>query len=110
MKALRPRLARSLPIVACLSTSAVLWGVVFTTIRPVEQNFPLDDDWAYSKGAFAFARGDGIHYYGHPAMPLLGQWLWAYPYIKAFGESHAALRFSTILLSWLGILAFYDLL
>jgi hypothetical protein len=93
-----------------IGTTVLLWGVIFTVLPPGRQEFPLVDDWAYAKGAFAFARGEGIHYYHQPSMPLLGQWLLAYPLIKITGESHAALRLLTVTLSIIGTLAFYDLL
>ena len=79
-------------------------------LPPDRQDFPLNDDWAYSKGAFAFWRGEGIHYYRQPSMPLLGQWLLAYPVTRIAGESHVALRTLTITLSVFGLLAFYDLM
>jgi hypothetical protein len=88
----------------------VLWGILFLAIPPGQQDFPLNDDWAFARGAFDFARGDGIHYSRWSSMPQLGQWLWSWPFIQVFGESHAALRFSTIVLALLGILAFFDLL
>ena len=43
-------------------------------------------------------------------MPQLGQWLWACPFVWLFGPSHVTLRLSTLVLSWLGLAAFYDLL
>ena len=43
-------------------------------------------------------------------MPLLGQWLLAYPIVRIVGESNTALRLLTVGLSLLGVLAFYDLL
>jgi hypothetical protein len=42
-------------------------------------------------------------------MPQLGQWLWALPFLKVVGPTHVALRLSTIVLSWLGLLGLYDL-
>ena len=74
------------------------------------QDFPLNDDWAFARGAFGLAHGEGIHYSRWSSMPQLGQWLCARPFIEIFGESHAALRLSTIVLSLLGVLAFFDLL
>ncbi|WP_422931423.1 ArnT family glycosyltransferase [Singulisphaera sp. PoT] len=88
----------------------VLWGFIFSIHPPGRQDFPLVDDWAYSRGLFGLARGEGIHYFHQPSMPLLGQWLLAYPAVLVAGESHAALRVVTISLAMIGILAFYDLL
>ncbi len=43
-------------------------------------------------------------------MPQLGQWLWSFPFLQVIGWPHFALRVSVILLSWLGMISFYDLL
>jgi hypothetical protein len=94
-----------LPIVA----SAASWGFLFWLFPP-DQSFPLHDDWAFTKSALAFASGQGIHYYGWSSMPQLGQWLWAWPFIKFFGASFVTLRVSTIVLSLFGLIALYDIL
>jgi hypothetical protein len=93
-----------------LAASAVAWAVLFVAIPPAAQDFPLNDDWAFARGALRLARGEGIHYGGWASMPQLGQWLWACPFVWLFGASHVTLRLSAILLSWLGLAAFYDLL
>ncbi len=93
-----------------IGSIVMLWGLILTAIPADRQDFPLNDDWAYSKGIFALARGEGIHYYRQPSMPLLGQWLLAYPIVRIVGESNTALRLLTVGLSLLGVLAFYDLL
>jgi hypothetical protein len=105
-----PHRLRLSPIAYVILGSALCWTLLFVLIWPSEQNFPLNDDWAYSRGAFAFARGEGFHYQHWAAMPLLGQWLWACPFIWLGHQSHAALRLATIILSWLGLWALYDLL
>jgi hypothetical protein len=72
--------------------------------------FPLADEWAFGRGAFDFAAGHGIHYNHWASMPLLGQWIWAWPFIKVLGPSYFSLRLSVICLSWLGLIAFQFLL
>jgi hypothetical protein len=62
---------------ALLASVAALWGILFIAIPPWDQEFPLNDDWAFARGAFDFARGDGFHYLQWASMPQLGQWLWA---------------------------------
>lgn len=57
-----------------------------------------------------FAHGGGIHYSLWASMPQLGQWLWSWPFLQVFGSTHFTLRFSVIILSWLGLVAFCDLL
>jgi hypothetical protein len=95
-----------LPVVA----SAAGWGFIFWLFPPGELEFPLHDDWAFAKSAFAFAEGQGIHYYGWSSMPQLGQWIWAWPFIKILGPTFVTLRISTIVLSLFGLLALFDIL
>jgi hypothetical protein len=90
--------------------SALAWLVIFLAIPPARQNFPLDDDWAFAHGAIWFAHGLGIHYSRWASMPQLGQWLWSFPFLYLTELAHVALRISVIVLSWLGLVAFYDLL
>jgi hypothetical protein len=98
------------PIVWPILGSVLAWGFLCVVLPPSRQNFPLVDDWSYAHGAFRFARGEGIHYGNWGSMPQLGQWLWACPFVWVFGETHFALRLSTLVLSWLGLIAFYDLM
>jgi hypothetical protein len=100
----------SRPLILPLLGSVLAWGLLFVAFPPDRQNFPLNDDWAFARGAFQFARGEGIHYGSWASMPQLGQWLWACPFLWLFGFSHVVLRVSTLVLSWLGLAAFYDLL
>ena len=105
-----PRCPRLSPLTGTLLALAALWGGLFALFPPARQDFPLNDDWAYARGVFALVRGEGLHYFGQPSMPLLGQWLWAVPFVWLLGATHAVLRFSTLILSLLGLLAFRDLL
>jgi hypothetical protein len=100
---------------ACL---VLPWVIIFTFVPAGVQNFPINDDWAFSKGLRDLLDGKNLlndkppHaiYQGWSSMPLFGQWLWALPWIALLGFSHVTLRLSTIALSWLGLWAFYDLL
>jgi 4-amino-4-deoxy-L-arabinose transferase-like glycosyltransferase len=93
-----------------LLVSALTWGLLFACFPPEHQDFPLNDDWAFGRGAILFAGGEGIHYGKWASMPQLGQWLWACPFVWLLGPSFFTLRLSTIVLSWFGLWAFYDLL
>jgi hypothetical protein len=93
-----------------LAGSAAAWVILFALLPPTQQDFPLGDDWAFSQGAWSFAATGEIHYRNWASIPQLGQWLWAWPFLRLFGESHVALRISTIVLSWFGLWAFGDLL
>jgi hypothetical protein len=93
-----------------IAASALAWAVIAMTVPWGQQDIPLNDDWAYARGAIRFAHGEGIHYGKWAAMPLLGQWLWALPFVRVFGANHIVLRTSVILLSWLGLWGLFDLL
>jgi hypothetical protein len=101
---------RTLPFAAVLLASMVAWAVVFSSWPINLEDFPLFDDWSFARGASMFARGEGIHYGHWAAMPQLGQWLWAFPFIRTLGDTTPVLRISSIILSWLVLAGFYDLL
>jgi hypothetical protein len=87
------------------------WGGLIVLFPKQHQDFPLWDDWAYSRSAILFASGQGVRYFPYfSAMPQLGQWLWAWPFLRWFAPPLFALRLSTLVLGWLGIAAFHDLL
>lgn len=66
-------------------------------------NYPLYDDWQYSRTAKAFA-GTGRIVVDTPVAPaLVGQTLLAAPVILIFGFSHTALRLLTLALAVLGL-------
>jgi hypothetical protein len=99
-----------LPFGSVIAASALAWAVIVLAVPMNQQDIPLNDDWAYSQGAIRFAHGEGIHYDKWAAMPLLGQWLWATPFVRAFGGNHVVLRTSVIVLSWFGLWGLFDLL
>jgi hypothetical protein len=101
---------RLLPLLVTLSASLVAWTILFSSIPLGQQNFPLFDDWSFAQSALIFAKGEGIEYGHWAAMPQFGLWLWAFPFIRLLGGSYPVLRAATIILSWLGLAAFYDLL
>jgi hypothetical protein len=98
------------PFGSVMAASALAWTVIVFSVPFGQQDIPLNDDWAYSQGAIRFAHGEGIHYSKWAAMPLLGQWLWATPFVQCFGGNHVVLRTSVIVLSWFGLWGLFDLL
>lgn len=105
-----PLCMRISPFFLVIAVSTIFWAVLFALFPAPRQDFPLWDDFAFSQGAFLFAHGDGIRYLQWASMPQLGQWLWAAPFLWLLGPSQPVLRLSTIVLSWLGLWGFYDLL
>ncbi len=93
-----------------LLPSVAASALLFTAVGPSQQDVPLIDDWAFARSVFSLLSGEGIHYIHWASMPQLGQWLWAAPFLWGAGKSHVVLRISTIVLSWLGLGAYYALL
>jgi hypothetical protein len=103
------QLTRWAPALLVVSATAAAWALLFVLFPPREQNFPLIDDWSFSKSALRFARHGEITYGGYAAMPQLGQWLFALPFIWLGGPLHTLLRLSTLAVSCIGLVAYYDL-
>jgi hypothetical protein len=98
------------PVALLIAGLIMPWLVIFVALPPALQNFPINDDWAFAKAFRGWLEGRGLNYQGWASMPLWGQFAWAWPWTCALGLSHVTLRISTIVLSWLGLWAFYDLL
>ena len=99
------------PLAAVLLVWVTLWLLLFLAVPPTRQDFPLHDDWSFSHTASSPSFADrGSATTAWASMPQLGQWLWAWPFVAVLGESHVVLRFATLTLSTLGIVAFYALL
>lgn len=61
--------------------------------------FPLNDDWSYTRSALQFATGNGMHVDEWSAPSLVGQALYGGLLIRAFGMKFLALRLSTLVAS-----------
>lgn len=94
------RLFFGLPVIA--------WAVVVWAAP--ERDFRLADDWAFAKGAADFAATGQIHYFHWAAMPCLGQYFAAAPWVWAFGSSPSALRCFAVLCLLVTQAALYSLL
>ncbi len=71
--------------------------------------FPLNDDWAYSKSILIWLT-EGKYDIGEwPAMTLFTHLLWGILFTKAFGFSFFILRLSTIISSLIGVLTLFKL-
>jgi len=62
--------------------------------------FPLNDDWSYTRSAFRLGAGQGMHLDEWVAPSLVGQALYSGLLIKFLGPSFLVLRLSTLLLSF----------
>lgn len=71
--------------------------------------FPLNDDWSYTRSLQHLYFQNRFKLEGWTSMPLVGQLLWGWLFCKIFGFSFSVLRISTVVLGWAGGLAVYKL-
>ncbi len=84
----------------------ILWILAAIIINPIG-NFPLNDDWAYSKNVFYLTEQGILKFSDWPAMSLIFHMLWGGIYCLIFDFSFTTLRFSTLILGLLGIITSY---
>jgi hypothetical protein len=73
----------------------------------VSGNFPLNDDWSYSKTVkFLYDYGK-LEFTGWTSMTLAAQVFWGYIWSLLFGFSFEVLRYSTLFLSTTGLFFLY---
>lgn len=73
-------------------------------------NFPLNDDWAYGYSVKTLVEAGDFQLSGWSAANLLSQILWGALFCLPMGFSFTALRFSTLTLGLVGVIATYALL
>ncbi len=61
--------------------------------------FPLNDDWAYTRSAFKFGSGAGMHVDEWSAPSLVGQAMYGGALVRLFGAHFTVLRLSSLVLS-----------
>lgn len=92
-----------------LLTISAIWIVMAFLANPIG-NFPLNDDWVYALAVKSLLE-NGYYYFPSPASANVGpQVYWGALFCIPFGFSFTALRFSTLLIGLLGILALYQLI
>jgi hypothetical protein len=94
---------RSVLLVAALYVAAVV------AVDP-RGEFPLNDDWSYTRSAFGLAAGRGLRIDPWSAPSLAGQALYGGALARLFGPSFTVLRLSTIALGAGLALALWSLL
>ncbi len=111
---------RNLPRFASISQSAKaeiinilviisIWAVMVILVNPLG-DFPLNDDWAFGRAVQSVVEKGEFQLSGWGAMNLFSQVFWGALFCLPFGFSFTALRFSTLTLGLLGIIATYGLL
>jgi hypothetical protein len=87
----------------------VIWAVSIVIIRPFE-NFPINDDWSYSRNVYNLAVKGLFVVDPWPAMTLVSQTLWGTLFAKIFGFSFIILKCSVCLLMVISGFVLYHLL
>ena len=93
----------------CLLVLSLTWVLASFLVNPVG-NFPLDDDWAYGFAVRNLVETGDLRLSGWTATNLIAQVFWGALFCLPFGFSFTALRFSTLVLGLVGLLATYGLL
>lgn len=83
-----------------------LWCVSIAVVNPMG-DFPLNDDWSFGLAARHLAETGDFRPTGWTSMPLLFHTVWGALFCIPTGFSFDALRFSTLTLGLVGMLAMY---
>ncbi|AKF03096.1 glycosyltransferase family 39 protein [Sandaracinus amylolyticus] len=100
---------RSLADLVALAALSAAWWSAAVLVDP-HGDFPLNDDWGYAVPVRALVDEGTLRFADWQSMPLLTQALWGAAFCALFGVSFTAMRVSTLVLGWLGLLATYALL
>jgi 4-amino-4-deoxy-L-arabinose transferase-like glycosyltransferase len=87
----------------------LIWLAIIIIVNPTGE-FPLNDDWAYSKSVLHLANTGQYVLIDWPAMSLIAQIYWGGLFCAIFGFSFTVLRISTLLLGFVGILFLFKLI
>lgn len=85
---------------------SAIWIFCILVVNPIG-DFPLNDDWSYARNAQSLALENKIYFDDWGAMTLIAHSIWGAFFCKIFGFSFTVLRFSTLVLGWIGLLMFY---
>jgi hypothetical protein len=85
-----------------------IWILVAFAINP-RGEFPLNDDWTYSRTVKTLLEGGGLKF-PEISTNIIAQIYWGALFCLPFGFSFTALRLSTLTLGLIGVLTLYGLL
>ncbi len=88
---------------------ASLWLLAITLVNPLGE-FPLNDDWAYSKDVLNFLTNGRLDLIDWSAMTLVAQIIIGTAWCKIFTFSFTLLRLLTTVIGLIGILTTYKIL
>lgn len=86
----------------------VLYFIAEFLVNPIGE-FPLNDDWSYSKSVLIFLTKGHIYIGSWCAMTLASHIVWGFAFVKAFGFSFFSLRLSNLISSLIGVIVLYIL-
>lgn len=85
-----------------------IWILAIALVNPAG-NFPLNDDFAFARMVLNMLGQGRLVFDSWPAMTLLTHVLWGAGFCKLSGFSFVVLRFSTLVLAWVGLVAVFFL-
>jgi hypothetical protein len=83
-----------------------IWVVMAVAVNPIGE-FPLNDDWSYSRAVYSLVSDGQLRFTGWQSVPLIVQVIWGAGFCKLFGFSFTTLRISTLVLGLIGVYATY---
>ncbi len=92
-----------------VSLLAIVWLAAICMVNP-HGNFPLNDDWEYGRTVERLIKNGDFQLPGEVAVPVLAHALWGALFSLMFGFSFTVLRFSTLILGFMGIILLYTIL
>src|SRR6478672_5751113 len=95
--------------IAIIFILVLIWIFLVVLVNPIG-DFPLNDDWAYGWTVKTLLEKGDFQLSDWTATNLLSQVIWGSLFCLPFGFSFTALRFSTLILGLVGVLATYGLL
>ncbi|MBX2876934.1 MAG: glycosyltransferase family 39 protein [Saprospiraceae bacterium] len=87
---------------------ALLWMISIVMVNPIGE-FPLNDDWAFARAVYNLIEKGELILGDWPAITLVAQLYWGALFCKIFGLSLTVLRISTLVSSFIGVIAFYGI-
>jgi hypothetical protein len=96
-----------MPTKPLLAISLLFWSAVLAAVP--FQDVPVNDDWAYAESVRGILKDGAFHASDWATPTLVVQAYWG-ALVSRLAPTDAPLRLSTLLLAWLGALAFFLLL
>lgn len=96
------------PDVVPIGFLSLVWLIAAFLVNPIG-DFPLNDDFSYGRSVYHLVEQGQYKLDDWLSMTLLTQVFWGAAFCEPFGFSFTALRISTLVLAWLGLIGVYFL-